>query len=159
MGICRVTIKFFSSLLFDSFNKNKEYTFTEKDIERRERLIQIYIVVLGLLISNTRYPILQELLMKGFMIFLFASLWYYFLLTRFFNLVSYDFDRSDLNTLALIVAAVFSSLLNIYSFSLNNGLLLNDGSLNISSSSTVYIISTLISIIILTVIVSASLFV
>jgi hypothetical protein len=156
MGLMVTTIKYFFSLLFDTFKKNIECkTFTEKDIERRERIIQVYIVVLGLLISNNRNPALQNYLMECFMIFLFAALWYYFLLTRFFDLmVRGGFDRADLNIMSLLVAGFFSLFLTIYSLSLSSISLYNNGSLNV-----VYLLNLLISFLISTMIASAPLFV
>lgn len=58
---------------------------SDNDIEKRERMVQTYLIVFGLLLSYDGGPALQENLMRAFLLFLIFSLTYYSMLTtRFF---------------------------------------------------------------------------
>lgn len=73
------------------------------EAEKRERLIQTYLVVFGLLLSYSGYPDLQAGLMVRFIGFLMASLTYYSMLTRSAG------SKHIRNLLVLTMASIFSS--------------------------------------------------
>jgi hypothetical protein len=76
---------------------------SDRDIEKRERMIQTYLIVFGLLLSFNGGAALQELLIKAFLFFLINCLIYYSMLTtRFFY-----FGPLPFNLLALSMSVAF----------------------------------------------------
>lgn len=73
-------------------------------VERNERLFQTYLIVFGLLISCNFDDQLKEQLMKSFMTFIWAGLFYYVLLSHFYKRI----NRNSFNFLALIIGFAFS---------------------------------------------------
>lgn len=83
------------------FGKSEELS--KDEAEKRERLVQTYLVVFGLLLSYSGDPALQAVLMKRFIAFLLASLVYYSLLTRSVG------SKPLRNIFAIFMAGFFSS--------------------------------------------------
>lgn len=80
------------------------FELSDRDIEKRERLVQTYLIVFGLFLSYDKNPDLQYTLMKCFVVFLWFSLIYYSLITHnwFFTC------RFSINASAVIMALLFS---------------------------------------------------
>lgn len=76
--VCDVLHRFY--VLF-----NKPIGLPDVDVEKRERFVQTYLIVFGLLLSYDRDLALQKNLMLSFMAFLLASLFYYATLIRPFG--------------------------------------------------------------------------
>lgn len=76
-------------------------------VERREKMIQTYILVFGLLLAYDRDAELQARLMNMFVYFLLFALLYFVYLTRFFN-------RKFL--IVVNLAALTSAFIFCYSF-------------------------------------------
>ncbi|KKG76847.1 hypothetical protein DU43_14415 [Methanosarcina mazei] len=55
----------------------------EKELEKRERLIQTYFIVFGLFLAYDKVPSLQINSMKSFLFFMFCALTYYTLITKY----------------------------------------------------------------------------
>lgn len=76
---------------------------SKDEAEKRERLVQTYLVVFGLLLSYSGNPDLQAGLMKFFIAFLIASLVYYSMLARSAG------SKRFRNLMALSMGVFFSS--------------------------------------------------
>lgn len=83
---------------------NSDIDLSDKVIERKERLIQTYIVVFGLLIAYDGDAALQKLLMYLFMFFLLLSIIYYTSISH----PSASENSSDINILSWFIAFFFS---------------------------------------------------
>lgn len=78
---------------------------TSKEVvERNERLFQTYLIVFGLLISCNFEDQLKEQIMMSFMIFIWAGLFYYVTLSRFYKKI----PRISFNVFALSIGFTFS---------------------------------------------------
>jgi hypothetical protein len=84
---------------------------SKDDAEKRERLVQTYLVIFGLLLSYNGYPDLQAELMMHFILFLIASLFYYSLLMRSSS------REGLLDILAFLMGFIFSHALVLCYFS------------------------------------------
>lgn len=80
----------------------KDSGLSNAEAEKRERLIQTYLVVFGLFLSYSADSELQAILMKYFLWFLVPSLIYYSMLTVSFS------NRHFLNLMALLMGIDFS---------------------------------------------------
>lgn len=87
----------------------------EKEVEKRERLLQTYIVVFGLLLAYGQDELLQKTMMGWFIPFLIASMMYYSSLTTSlptpFVLIKHAIHG---NVLMINMLAFFSSLILSY---------------------------------------------
>lgn len=75
--VCEVSRQFFAWL--------GPVGLSDGEVEKRERLVQTYLIVFGLLLSYDRDLALQKNMMTSFVGFLLASLCYYSMLTRSFG--------------------------------------------------------------------------
>lgn len=91
----------------------------EKRVEEKERLVQTYLIVAGLLISYGQNLLAQKVAITFFLIFLFFILLYYIYLTRFHLWVSSTRFRVPgfilVNVLALMASYIFCSTVVFYS--------------------------------------------
>lgn len=105
---------FVSDILYGFLNKNERlsrlityFTWSDllnSDIEKRERLVQTYLIVFGLFLSYDRNSDLQYTLMKCFVGFLWFSLIYYSLITHKCLFTC----RFSVNAFAVLMALMFS---------------------------------------------------
>ena len=100
------------------FRGDSDADLSEKVIERKERLIQTYIIVFGLLIAYDGDIVLQKILMSLFIIFLLVSIAYYTFLSNPYA----STYRNILNILAVFIAVSFSLSLIIcmYKFTISS---------------------------------------
>lgn len=109
--------KIFTILLGD----NPDTDLSDKVIERKERLIQTYIVIFGLLIAYDGDMVLQRLLMYLFIIFLIVSISYYTSISSSYA----STYRVLINKMAVVIAFNFSLSLIVcmYKFTIPNSTL------------------------------------
>jgi hypothetical protein len=95
------------------WNLLKKYLFgyaSESIVEKKERMIQTYLVVFGLLLSYNRDAEFQQITFVNFIYFMFFSLLYYVLITRFYQII----PRIILNIFPFIIGIFFSGSLFLY---------------------------------------------
>lgn len=91
----------------------------EKEVEKRERLLQTYIVVFGLLLAYGQDNLLQKYLMGWFVPFLLASMLYYSSLTTslptLLGIIKHTIDGNIrfINLLAIFSSCVLSYVIYI----------------------------------------------
>jgi len=112
--LLRIYDKIFNFLL----GGNSDTDLSDKVIERKERLIQTYIVVFGLLIAYDGDMALQKLLMYLFMSFLLFSISYYTLLSSSYA----STNGFTINSLTWFIAFNFSLslIVSMYKFYMLN---------------------------------------
>lgn len=95
-------IKMFTEMLYRFLVFFKPIELSKDDAEKRERMVQTYLVMFGLLVSYGGDPDLQGSLMIIFIPFLIGSLFYYSLIMRSRG------SRLVLNFIALFMGLFFS---------------------------------------------------
>lgn len=84
-GVCfNLSGNRFNKTEIDEKELDRRISITDREVGRRERLIQTYIVVFGLLVAYGQESPLQKFSMGGFLIFLIFSMAYYSAITTRF---------------------------------------------------------------------------
>lgn len=111
-----VSDKFHGFLMF--WNRlDPSIVLSDRDVEKRERLIQTYLIVFGLFLSYDHDLALQKVLMKYFILFLWFSLSYYLFLTR----QTLGVGKFTYNTFALLISLVFCYAFVLCAYAFGNG--------------------------------------
>ena len=101
--------------IFVSSFEDKRLRFSDREIDRRERMVQIYIVFMGLLLTYFKLVASDIGLFLFFNLFVICSIGYYSSFSSFMD----SSRRKHLNLLALGVAFSFSICLCVVFFTLN----------------------------------------
>lgn len=120
-------IENFKYLLQLEKQKLKNISLDEKEANKRERFVQTYLILFGLLLSYNQITVLQTIAMSFFIIFLFAILFYYSLLTsRFFiSIINYTYGSRFfvyiVNVMAFLSSFVFCYILMLFFVTIGDG--------------------------------------
>lgn len=84
---------------------------SESIIEKKERLFQTYIILLGLLVSYNQSSSVQKDVMTWFLLFMFFGLGYYVFLARF----SHTIPRFGFDIIAVLMGCTFTGAFSVIS--------------------------------------------
>jgi hypothetical protein len=98
--------------------KTTDVKLAEREIEKRERLVQTYIVLFGLLLSYGQNFSLQENAMQCFLFFLIMVMIYYVTITCFLNSPVHVSDLKRylliVNSLGIVISFLLSYVVSMY---------------------------------------------
>ncbi|RXA15655.1 hypothetical protein EQO05_14685 [Methanosarcina sp. MSH10X1] len=97
-----------------------EVTFQEKEIEKKERLAQTYILIFGLLLASNQNQDSQQYLVLIFFLFLITIIPYYTFLTNIKNPIKNKANANLINLLASFVSLSFGLAIVVYTHPIAN---------------------------------------
>lgn len=117
----------FKYLLQLEKQKLNNISLDEKEANRRERFVQTYLILFGLLLSYNQITVLQTIAMSFFIIYLFSFLFYYSFLTSrcFISLISHTYGAwlfvYTVNFMAFLSSFAFCYILMLFFVTIGDG--------------------------------------